>query len=302
MIQEQERQIDYAYYQDLWENPQPSPELFSPRRWDARADKWVQKLNENPAYRKEEMERVAATAGFLRSNGQLGPGSRVLDIGCGPGLFTAEFAKTAGYVTALDLSPRMLHHANAHSKAEGATNTSFIAYNFKQADIDALGWRKKFDLVMSCLTPAITSVEDLHKIMDVSRGHCLHVSFVQSGDSLKKQIASELFSGVKSYVGHWNGTVFYSVFNLLFLEGYHPKTFYFSQTNDRTVMPNRELAERYADFLKKDFPEKPVSAEMVLSCMEKLCRGKECLTRKTEDCYGYILWDVNSKRPQNAFS
>ena len=292
--------MEYEYYRDLWENPQPSPELFSPRRWDARADKWAQKLKDE-AYREEEMERVAATVAFLRSNGQLAADSRVLDIGCGPGLFTAEFAKTAGHVTGLDLSSRMVHHASAHAKAVGAVNTSFIACNFKQVDMDELGWRKKFDLVMSCLTPAITSVEDLHKIMDISRGFCLHVSFVQSGDSLKKLIATELFGGARSEGGHWDGRVFYSVFNLLFLEGYHPKTFYFSQTKDETVVPNKEMAERYADFLKKDFPGKPVSAEMVLHCMEKLSRGKECLLRKTEDCFGYLLWDVNNKRPMDSF-
>lgn len=259
----EKQRLDYAYYQDLWENPQPSPILSSPERWDKRADEWVKKLEVNEVYRTREMKRVQATADFLRKNGLLGTESTALDIGCGPGLFTAEFAKTAGHVTALDLSPRMAEHAAVYARKQGVDNTSFVAANFREADLDVLGWRKKFDLVMSSITPAITSVNDLHKMMEISRGNCLHVSFVQVADSLKDKIAAELFGNEQGTAGHWDGRVFYSVFNLLFLEGYSPQTFYFRQESCEELAADKLLAERYASLLKKDGPEREETIERI---------------------------------------
>lgn len=171
MARLKEQTVSYHYYKDLWENPQPAPILSSPDVWDKRADEWVQILAKDVAYQARMMERVDATTAFLRKNGLLGPNSNVLDIGCGSGLFTTMFAKTAGHVTGVDISPRMVCYTQDYAQNQGAKNTSFRTCDFKQADMGVLGWHKKFDLVMTCLTPAITNVYDLHKIMGISRGH-----------------------------------------------------------------------------------------------------------------------------------
>lgn len=288
--------IGYEYYRDLWENPQPAAILSCPARWDERADEWVKMLAENAGYRARTMERIEATTCFLRQNGLLAPGSHVLDIGCGPGLFSAAFAKTAAHVTGVDISPRMVHHAKEYARRQGTPNTAFVACNFKQKAAAGPGWHKKFDLVMSCLTPAVTGVADLHKMMEISRGHCLHVSFASTGDSLEDAIAARLYKGVDGGAHHWDGRVFCAVFNLLFLEGYNPKTFYFTQSSTETLAANQTLARRYASAFKKEGPCSEKEVERILACLREMAGHTGELQRTTEECYGFILWDVNEKR------
>ena len=85
--------------------------------------------------------RVQATADFLRKHGLLDADMDVIDIGCGPGRFVAEFAKTAHYVEGTDLSPKMLEYAAEYAASQGIHNVSFIPCDFKQLDIDEMGWR-----------------------------------------------------------------------------------------------------------------------------------------------------------------
>ncbi len=72
-------------------------------------------------------------------------GRDVLDVGCGPGVTTAELADQGGNVVGLDVSPQMLAHAHRRV-GTGA--------NFVRADIGhGLPFRDgRFDLVHSSLT------------------------------------------------------------------------------------------------------------------------------------------------------
>ena len=79
--------------------------------WDRWAHNWESGLREDEARKERSRKRITATAEFLRSHGLLGADCEVIDIGCGPGRFVAEFAKTAKYVTGTDLSPNMLDYA-----------------------------------------------------------------------------------------------------------------------------------------------------------------------------------------------
>jgi ubiquinone/menaquinone biosynthesis C-methylase UbiE len=49
----------------------------------------------------------------------------VLDIGCGPGIVACAFAKVAGHVTGLDLTPAMLERAQARQNELSLTNLTW---------------------------------------------------------------------------------------------------------------------------------------------------------------------------------
>ena len=136
---DKQEMLDYNYFKRLWEEPRPASELSDPAFWDRRADQWVRRLEEDQAYRARELERVEATAAFLRQRGLLAQGQTALDIGCGPGLFTVEFARTAGQVTGIDLSPRMMEHARAYARRQGVDNAAFRSCDFRRADPAAMG-------------------------------------------------------------------------------------------------------------------------------------------------------------------
>lgn len=81
------------------------------------------------------------------------PGCRVLELGAGTGRATAFFARSAGFVVALDLSPEML--AVARHRLAGAANVVLAV-----ADMRELGLRVRFDLVAAVDDPFVHLIED----------------------------------------------------------------------------------------------------------------------------------------------
>ncbi|MBW3613220.1 MAG: methyltransferase domain-containing protein [Chloroflexi bacterium] len=72
----------------------------------------------------------------------LGPGSAVLDLGCGPGQYTNRLARTGAAVTGVDFSPRSIEHARAMAQRDGLEVTHHVA--------DYLEWESsdRFDLAL----------------------------------------------------------------------------------------------------------------------------------------------------------
>ena len=86
-------------------------------------------------------ETVEAEADFIIRSTGMGPGKSVLDLGCGPGLYVKEFAKTGAVITGVDLSGRSVGFANDHIKPE-FPKTHFIKMNYLDMD-----FRETFDVV-----------------------------------------------------------------------------------------------------------------------------------------------------------
>jgi len=72
---------------------------------------------------------------------EIGEGTRVLDLGCGPGLYATPFAKTGAAVTGIDFSENSLRHARATAEREGLS-IEYVRANY-------LEYRPKgeFDLI-----------------------------------------------------------------------------------------------------------------------------------------------------------
>jgi len=74
------------------------------------------------------------------------PGARVLDLCCGPGVFTVPLAARGFDVTGVDLSPAMLDRARKRSADAGAPNT------YVQADARSYAPPDGFDVVLNMFT------------------------------------------------------------------------------------------------------------------------------------------------------
>ncbi|MBT2364379.1 methyltransferase domain-containing protein [Streptomyces sp. ISL-10] len=77
--------------------------------------------------------------------GELRPGANVLDVGCGPGTISADFAALVapGQVTAVDAALDVLARARAHAEGRGLDNVRFAV-----ADVHALDFPDdSFDVV-----------------------------------------------------------------------------------------------------------------------------------------------------------
>jgi SAM-dependent methyltransferase len=80
----------------------------------------------------------------LLSSGFLRPGDRVLDLGCGPGLYCSRLAERGLLMTGVDISERSLDYARRHALERGL-KIDYRLMNF--FDIDFSG---EFDAVIQC--------------------------------------------------------------------------------------------------------------------------------------------------------
>lgn len=87
-------------------------------------------------------EFIEAAVSWIREAFQLTDGSRVLDLGCGPGLYASRLARAGADVTGIDFSSRSIAYAREAAAKDGLPAT--------YVNEDYLAWQPegRFDLVM----------------------------------------------------------------------------------------------------------------------------------------------------------
>ncbi|MDO5533524.1 MAG: class I SAM-dependent methyltransferase [Propionibacteriaceae bacterium] len=96
---------------DFWDDPHISGQMLAHH------------LDPDTAAASRTHAFMDASADWLCRVLALGPGSRVLDLGCGPGLYAERLARRGATVLGVDASRRSLAHARAVAAAEGLAAT-----------------------------------------------------------------------------------------------------------------------------------------------------------------------------------
>src|SRR5436190_855542 len=96
-------------------NPSPSP-LANPASWDLVSSAYAEEIV--PVFEQyvRDALRLAAPP----------PGSRVVDVACGPGTLSFIAAQAGHPVDALDFSPQMIEKLEARKRATGAAITAVV--------------------------------------------------------------------------------------------------------------------------------------------------------------------------------
>jgi SAM-dependent methyltransferase len=99
-------------------------------------------LDGSVAVASERTEWIDAAAAWMTATFRLGAGSRVLDLGCGPGLYAERLARTGAAVTGVDFSARSIAYAREAAGRAG------LPIDYVEADY--LTWQPKgrFDLIL----------------------------------------------------------------------------------------------------------------------------------------------------------
>lgn len=92
---------------------------------------------------------------WLVDRGLAGPGIRVLDVGCGPGLFAERLARLGCHVTGIDLSRSSLAHARAAAERAG------LAIDYRRADFLELADVGCYDVVLQSFGELSTFAPDV---------------------------------------------------------------------------------------------------------------------------------------------
>ncbi|MFC2014542.1 class I SAM-dependent methyltransferase [Chloroflexota bacterium] len=124
------------------------PSLFEPGElhfWD---DPYISEsmleahLNPDFEGASRKAETIKAEVGHLFSSGMLKPGNRVLDMGCGPGLYASKFAEKGMKVTGIDISERSLDYARRYAEEKG------LDIEYRHLDFLNIDYSGEFDAVV----------------------------------------------------------------------------------------------------------------------------------------------------------
>ncbi|MFC1808253.1 class I SAM-dependent methyltransferase [Candidatus Omnitrophota bacterium] len=85
--------------------------------------------------------RASRRAEYLKELGALDSSKKVLEVGCGIGIFTKELASTGARIVAIDISPHLIERAKRDVKDDNI--------EFKICDVDNLPFKnEEFDVVL----------------------------------------------------------------------------------------------------------------------------------------------------------
>ncbi len=134
--------------QDLWADPYISERMLG---WH---------LDPDVSRASRTSEFIGRSLRWLRETIGVQPGSRVLDLGCGPGLYSNPLAADEAHVTGVDMSERSLAHARSQAPADASVD--YITGNYLEVDIPGT-----FDLaIMVMCDYSALSPDQRHTLLD----------------------------------------------------------------------------------------------------------------------------------------
>ena len=286
---------DLEHFIERWNTKWQGGYTNSREDWDDRAQDWDRKLRDDGVRARQGAARVASVAATLRGRGLLGPDCDVADLGCGPGRFVAEFARTARRVVGVDLSERMVAFGARYAGELGLANVEFVACDFQTIELAAHDWEGRFDLVFSSITPAIAGMTAIGNMMKMSRAFCCNICFVYQRNDLDDAILRECFGrGPRQEFtshSHW----FYELFNLLWLLGYFPETSYTRQPRELSLPVGPELAEDRARVLLPPEERTQENTARIHQFLRANARSDGTVLEISDCWYGQTLWDVRMR-------
>jgi len=122
----------FQYYtaSDLWTDAHTSKQMLAFH------------LNEAIDVSSRRVEFIDRSVNWIAAEFKLGPGARIADFGCGPGLYAARLARRGAKVTGIDFSKRSIEYAKEAAAREN------LEIDYVNQDYLEFETEDRFDLVM----------------------------------------------------------------------------------------------------------------------------------------------------------
>lgn len=244
-----EKNTEIAHFEEILAFKSSVHSMQNIERWNERALHWEKSIL-TKTEDKINTPRIRELISFLKNEGALDKTTSVLDIGGGVGVIASALAKNAKDVLVMDFSSEMCRVGRNLASKKNEQNVDFLEADFFAFDVDKNGFKGKFDLVFSALSPSI-KYGGLDKCLSISKKYFANESYVSREVELYTQIEKEVF-GVRredTFDGHWSG--FYAMTNLLFLKGYYPKVAYIRESEEHSVLYSDEILTDAMIFLSR---------------------------------------------------
>jgi SAM-dependent methyltransferase len=140
---------------------------------------WDKKAERFPRFSDDPNARHFKQAAFCEEAGVCFEGAEILDIGCGTGRHSLLFAPKAARVDALDVSSQMLEVLQKEAAGRSLSNIRTIQSGFDRFTAA----EKSYDVVFSCMTPAIAHPEEIQKAIALARKHWVYIGWGHKRES-----------------------------------------------------------------------------------------------------------------------
>lgn len=263
--------------------------------WNQRAEGVFKRLS--PLSPDKDPKRTDEILGFLEEAGFRAKGAKVLDIGCGPGALSIPLARAGAQVTSFDVSSKMLDHLKEIADSE-ALSVKTIVGSWWTADIDKLGLRKKFDLVIASRTPAINNAETFEWMMACSREYCYFNGFFQGGKNGGPKAFQNIYRTIlkvdppRSEQGQQNRpSPFIYPFMYLYLNEYRPLV-RITHNRRKEAIDWIEASDRAIGVIGQSHTLTETTKKKIRDYYKKSAENGK--SRSQSDMYtGMMVWNVN---------
>ena len=285
-----DKESDLQYFESMQNTKLSGTPTHTAEAWNERAKFW--KIDFSNPQKEKSKGRVESTIEYLKNRGILLPNTNLVDIGCGPGRFTVEFAKHAQSTLGLDISDKMIEMGKTYAEKENLNNVSFKVCDFQTLDIEKENFKNRFDIVFTSITPAINGMHALEKSMEMSRKYCFNITHIHSSSELRSRIMKEVF---KKELIFRDSFWFYSLFNLLLLRGYYPETTYHIKHEETIVTPDEESAHYLMRQVLPLEEHTPENIKLIEKWINENINDDGQLIDASDTWYGRTLWDITIK-------
>ncbi len=186
--------------------------------WDSMAQQFAE--FEMPTKENSFLIKMIAEKNLISKEGS------ILDVGCGAGKYSFALSDACHQVTGLDLSPKMIEKANEKKTELGKENIEFYVNDWHASDLESMGYKGKFDLVIANMTPAVRNAQTFLKLNEASKGHCVLTKPIKRKDPVSDAIREML--GIADKKESADIEVLYAL-ELLWLQGMLPEMHYEEQ-------------------------------------------------------------------------
>lgn len=213
-------------------------------------------------------------------------GMEILDIGCGTGLLATALARKGARVTAVDFSQGMLDRCRENIPKELKNRVKLLCMDWQRADIEALGWRQRFDLTIAFMSPAVSTPHALDKMMATSKTACAMRGW---GGKRHHPILDDLWERIMGKPLDDKPQSLMVKFNLLVAMGFFPELSWDTISWNQTVTVEEELKSRLAFFNKvSDQPESELR-QTILGYLDSIAENGSIFKHQTGTT-GTLLW------------
>ncbi|MDR2406442.1 MAG: class I SAM-dependent methyltransferase [Deltaproteobacteria bacterium] len=146
---------------------------------------WNRKASSFPRFSPGEDNYEASVLKLMVDNGVQLEGKKLLDIGCGTGMFTLRLAKLASHVMAIDIADKMLQILIEDASKNGITNI-----RAERSDWLSFNLNEEFQVVFCSMTPAIHSDLGRQKLVGLKGATVVTIS---AKESFYSQIMRSLY-------------------------------------------------------------------------------------------------------------